>query len=363
LEAQVPENLIRFIRSGKKFIIAGHKEPDGDCVGSQLALCSALGRLGKKVIACSAGPFKRTEINPFASSFVSRLSAEEQEEAAVILLDCSTAERTGDLAPFLKGLPLAVVDHHAQAAGDGVVQPASSSSPAGGRHVTGDRPLFGDQAPLLYLDITAPSVTFMILRIIQALGMEPNREEAELLLFGLCTDTGFFRHVDDTGAAVFEAAADMIRAGANPKQVFAWIHGGKSLNSRILMGLVLARSQAHFGGKLVLSWETFEESQKYGLEGRDSDSLYQMFQSVDGAEAICIIRQETPENCTVGLRSRDKVDVSAIAAEFGGGGHKNASGFSYSGKIEELRPKLLEAFKKVFQGEAFPKLQFFGKQP
>ncbi|MDR1047216.1 MAG: bifunctional oligoribonuclease/PAP phosphatase NrnA, partial [Treponema sp.] len=65
------------------------------------------------------------------------------------------------------------------------------------------------------------------------------------------------------------------------------------------------------------------------------------------AEAICIIRQEKPEECTVGLRSRDGVDVSVVAAEFGGGGHKNASGLSCPGKIEELRPKLLEAFKKV----------------
>jgi phosphoesterase RecJ-like protein len=351
LEVQVPAGLIRFIQSGEKFIIAGHKEPDGDCVGSQLALCSVLKRLGKKVIACSAGPFKRTEINSFASSFVSRLSAEEQEGALVILLDCSTAERTGDMAPFLKGLPLAVVDHHAQAAEGSAVQPTSLRSQPGGTHGTEDHASSGGEAPL-YLDSKAPSVTFMILRIIQALGMEPNREEAELLLFGLCTDTGFFRHVDDTGAAVFEAAADMIRAGANPKQIFARMYGGKSLNSRILMGLVLTRSQAHFGGRLLLSWETLEETQKYGREGRDSDSLYQMLQSVDGVEAICIIRQETPENCTVGLRSRDRVDVSVIAAEFGGGGHKNASGFSHPGTIEELRPKLLESFKSALQGNA-----------
>jgi phosphoesterase RecJ-like protein len=332
LEAQVPESLIRFIQDGKKFIIAGHEEPDGDCVGSQLALCSILKRLGKKAIACSAGPFKRTEINSFAPSFVSRLSAEEKEGASVILADCSTVERTGDMAPFLKGLPLAVVDHHARA--------------VEGKPETGDHPPSGDQASL-YLDINAPSVTFMILRIIQALGMEPNREEAELLLFGLCTDSGFFRHVDDTGAAAFDAAADMIRAGANPKQIFARIHGGKSHDSRILMGIILARSQTRFGGKLILSWETFEETQKYSLEGRDSDSLYMMLQSVDKVEAICIIRQESPEACTVGLRSRDRVDVSVIAAEFGGGGHKNAAGFKYPGKIEELRPKLLEAFKKV----------------
>jgi phosphoesterase RecJ-like protein len=326
---KVPEELIQFIKTGTKFLVAGHKEPDGDCVGSQLALCSLLRRLGKEAVPCSAGPFKRTEILPYAKLFISAPGEAERKNARVIVVDCSAPYRTGDLAACLEGLPAAVIDHHA----------------------TGDHPPSSAETPV-FLDPEAPSVTFLILLLFEALGETPAPEEAELLFFGLCTDTGFFRHVDEGGAETFAAAARLVGAGASPKKVFQAIHGGKSLGSRILMGMLLARTESFFEGRLLLSSEEYEETRRFGLEGRDSDSLYQLLQSVAGVEAIVIIRQETPENCTAGFRSRDAIDVAAIAAEFGGGGHKNAAGFSAAGTIKELRPKILAAFEKVFCGQA-----------
>jgi phosphoesterase RecJ-like protein len=333
LELPVPARLLDFIVTGTKFLVAGHKEPDGDCVGSQLALVSVLRRMGKEALACSAGPFKRTEVKPYEKFFT--LSPEEaaRKGSRVILTDCSSLERAGDLASLLKGLPLAVIDHH-----------------AAGHYSSGEAP-----GPA-YIDVEAPSVTVLILTLIEALGMKPEREEAEFLLFGLCTDTGFFRHVDDQGAAVFEAAARMIRAGANPKKTFLAINGGKSLDSRILMGRILSRVESFYEGRLLLSTEEYEETRRYGLEGRDSDALYQVLQAVAGMEAIVLIRQERldPPQCTVGFRSRDRVDVAAIAEIFGGGGHKNAAGLSAGSRIAELKPKILEAFRPVFTSPSSP---------
>ncbi|MDR2101283.1 MAG: bifunctional oligoribonuclease/PAP phosphatase NrnA [Treponema sp.] len=321
----VPQILLDFIREGGKFLIVGHKEPDGDCVGSQLALTSVLQRLGKEAVPCSAGPFKRTEVMPYENRFVSAPGEKEREGARVILLDCSSSSRAGDLADCLKGLPLAIVDHH-----------VAGQDPAEAAH------------SLVYLDAQAPSVTFMTLGIIEALGLQPTREEAELLLFGLCTDTGFFRHVDSRGAETFEYAARLIRAGASPKEAFHAINGGKTLASRKLLGIQLFRSEAYFGGKFILTSEKYEETQQFGLEGRDSDNLYQLLQSINGVDAVAIIRQETPEKCTLGFRSRDKIDVARIALRFGGGGHKNAAGANIAGTIEELQPRVLAAFEEVF---------------
>ncbi|MCL2382405.1 MAG: bifunctional oligoribonuclease/PAP phosphatase NrnA [Treponema sp.] len=321
----VPEELLGFIREGGKFIVAGHREPDGDCVGSQLALASVLRRLGKEAIPCSAGPFKRTEIKPYERLFASTLTAEQRAGARVLIVDCSAADRTGDLRPFLEGLPAAVIDHH-----DSVI--------SSGWH--------GVQSA--YLDTNALSTTFMVLKVISALGVQPLPEEAQFLFFGLCTDTGFFRHVDGNGAEVFEAAAALVHSGANPKSVFAAMYGGKSLDSRKLMGHILLRAKPFFDGKLILSFETFEETSVFGLEGRDSDTLYQLLQAVAGVEAIVIIRQESPGNCTVGFRSRDLIDVGSIARSFGGGGHKNAAGLYIAGTIEELSPKIVKAFESVF---------------
>jgi phosphoesterase RecJ-like protein len=323
----VPRILLDFIGGGTKFLVAGHKEPDGDCVGSQLALSSALKRLGKEAIPCSAGPFKRTEVMPYGDRFLAAPGEKEREGARVILLDCSSSSRAGDLAECLKGLPLAIIDHH-----------VAGQDPGEAEH------------SLLYLDAQAPSVTFMTLDLIEALGLRLTREEAELLFFGLCTDTGFFRHVDSQGAETFEYAARLIRAGANPKEAFHAINGGKTLASRKLLGIQLFRSEAFFDGKLILTSEKYEETQQFGLEGRDSDNLYQLLQSINGVEAVAIIRQETPEKCTLGFRSRDKVDVAQVALRFGGGGHKNAAGASLTGTIDALQSQVLAAFEVVFRG-------------
>ncbi|GHT68872.1 phosphoesterase [Spirochaetia bacterium] len=320
----VPAEIIDFIKTGSKFLVAGHKEPDGDCVGSQLALTSALRRLGKEAIPCSAGPFKRTEIMPYAALFIAAPGEKEREGARVIVTDCSGLHRTGDLEPCLKGLPLALIDHHA----------------------TGDH--LSEKGTLIFLDPHAPSVTFMILALIEALGLTPSPEEADFLFFGLCTDTGFFRHVDNRGAETFTYASRLIQAGANPKKAFQAINGGKSLNSRKLIGLVLSRAEEHFEGRLILSSEEYEETQRFGLQGRDSDMIYQLLQSVAGVEAVVVIRQEDPGKCAIGFRSRDHVDVSAIAASFGGGGHKNAAGLAVPGTIAEWKPKILAAFERVF---------------
>jgi phosphoesterase RecJ-like protein len=110
---------------------------------------------------------------------------------------------------------------------------------------------------------------------------------------------------------------------------------------------VLSRSQAYFGGKLLISHETLEDTERFGIQGRDSDSLYQLLQAVERVQAVALIRQETPATCTVGLRSREGVDVSVIAARFGGGGHRQAAGLNAPGSIDTIRAGLLAAFAEV----------------
>ncbi|MDR2471778.1 MAG: DHH family phosphoesterase [Treponema sp.] len=346
----VPEALVAFIREGRRFIVAGHEEPDGDCVGSQLALSSLLSRLGKEAVPCSAGPFKRPEVKPYEKYFLpcpavspggAGVSAGAEgnggssgaggggngggssgaEGFRVIVMDCSSRERVGDLP--IDGLPSAAVDHHA------------SGNPWG---------------RVVYLDPEAPSVTLMTARLFEALGVEINREEAELLFFGLCTDTGFFRHLDGgpAPAEAFKTAALLTAAGASAKKTFAAMQGGKTLASRLLMGTVLAKTRAYYGGRLLVSDETLEESKRFGLESRDSDTIYQLLQSVEGAEAMVLLRQENPEECTLGLRSRDRINVAAVAETFGGGGHKNAAGAKVPGLIAGLEEQIVLAFAPAF---------------
>jgi phosphoesterase RecJ-like protein len=321
----VPDELFTFIKTGSKFIIAGHKEPDGDCIGSQLALCSALVRLGKSAIVCTAGPFKRTELKNYQNQFKNIPTEEEKSGAKVLIVDCQNIERTGNLQDFIKELPYAIIDHHVN-----VINPPSTV-----------------EAPV-YVDANAPSCTVLIEKLINTFELELTAEEASLLLFGICTDTGFFRHLTEKDGNIFESAARMVRHGASPRKIFKIINGGKSLNSRIMTGNILSRIETYHGGKLIISYEALEEFEKYGLEGRDSDTVFQMLLAIEGVEATAIIRQESEETCTVSLRSTDKIDVARIAASFQGGGHKNAAGLTMKGNISSVKQIMLESFSKVF---------------
>jgi len=293
-------------------------------VGSQLALRSALLRLGKEAIVCSAGPYKRTELRNYIKQF-DPVPTEVKAGTKVIIVDCSGKERTGEIHDFLDKFPCAIIDHHAA-----VTHPPSTP-----------------EAPV-FVDAASPSCTLLIYKLIIALGLKLTEEEATLLLFGLCTDTGFFRHMTEKNAEAFDAAAEMIRCGASPKKTFGIINGGKSLNSRILIGHILARTESHFNGRLLLSFETLDEYNSFGHESRDSDSLNQLLLSIDGVEAVVIIRQECVDNCTVSLRSIDKINVSQIAASFNGGGHKNAAGLTMKGDVSFVKEKMLESFSPSF---------------
>jgi Exopolyphosphatase-related proteins len=318
----VPPELLDFIDRHGPFYIIGHKEPDGDCVGSQLALASFLRRTGKKAYTCSAGPFSRTEIMAYEGRFSPEVPPEDpSERAAALILDCSSLQRIGCVAETLPKVPIAFIDHHA--AGNAV----------------------GD---VVFIDDKAPSVTTMVLRLIEAMGGAPNKEEAELLLFGLGTDTGYFRHLDETSADTFQAASRLVAAGASPKRVYNLMYGGKSLFSRKLMGEILTRTEPHYDGALLISFVTLDDQQRYGLASRDSDTLYQLLLGIAGCEAAMIIRQENETDCTIGLRARDRIDVGSIAASFGGGGHRLAAGLSMRGELREVKDKLVASFAPWF---------------
>jgi len=314
--------ILRFIDTHGRFILVGHKEPDGDCVGSQLALASFLERIGKRVYLLSSGPFTRTEISGYASRFSDKADPSMAGEgSAIIVLDCSSLSRIGDIRLSLpEGLPLAFIDHHASgnASGDAVL-----------------------------VDPRAPAVTYLVQSIIEAHSGRPTKEEAELLLFGLCTDTGFFRHLDETSGDVFASVGRLVEAGASPKRAFDMMNGGKPFASRKLMGELLSKAETRYDGKLIVTSMSLADQERYGLVGRDSDMLYQLLLTVAGMEVAVVVRQESPTDCTVGFRSREAVDVASVAASFGGGGHRLAAGLHITGQAADIVERVIEAFKPL----------------
>jgi len=327
LSNEIVNELKTFIDSHNFFFIAGHKEPDGDCITSCLGIAAILDYFNKPYQLLSAGPFKRNEVKRWQDKFSSVMDFQDQAErktSALFIADCSEIIRLGDIDGDLKGFDTFVIDHHKTSGLEGNFKG--------------------------YVNPEAPACAFLIQLFYEALIGPVPGNLAKTLFFGICTDTGFFRFLTETSSSVFSAVSRLVESGADPRATYREINSGKPFSTRKLLGLLLDKAERYLDGRLVITYETLEDTKKWGLEGRDSDSLYQLMLSAKGVDAVVFLRQDTPATCTGGFRSQDKIDVSLVAAKFGGGGHKNASGMSCNGKVETLIPQIVKEFARLMQG-------------
>ena len=318
------EQLKSFIENHNFFFIAGHKEPDGDCISSCLGMAAILDYFNKPYQLLSAGPFKRNEVARWQDKFSNTMIFQDNSERAetgLIICDCSELSRLGEIDGDVKGFDTFVVDHHKTGALEDNMKG--------------------------YINSDAPACAFLIQNFYEKLAGNMSKELAEILFFGICTDTGFFRFLTENSAPVFAAVSRLVSYGANPKNTYKDINSGKPYSTRKLLGVLLNKAERYLDGRLVVTYESLEDTKKYGLDGRDSDSLYQLLLSAAGVEAVAFLRQDTVNTCTGGFRSQDNVDVSVVASKFGGGGHKNASGMSCDGKVETLIPQVVKEFARV----------------
>ncbi len=327
MESQsLPSDLIPFFESHQRFFLISHIDPDGDCVGSSLALGEFLSRIGKSVHYFNPGPFGRREINEFEPLFAKRIPAEllsDKKNSAAIVLDCSTSDRIGELYEDIAYLSTAIIDHH------------STGKP------------FGD---IRFINPTAPSTSLLVQQIIEEMGYAPSQIESEYIFFAFTTDTGFFRHLDERTHVSFQMIAKLVEAGASPRKIYEKISHGVSLESRKHLGLMLQRVESYFDGRLLYTWETHEDIARYGRPNRDSDSLYQQLMNVDQTEILLVLREEVPGRTTGSIRTSQAIDGGALAAEFGGGGHARAAGFTIDLPLgetfEKIRTRIGELLNK-----------------
>lgn len=314
---QPPNELLRFLDSYDEYHLISHIEPDGDCLSSSLALGRILKQRGKTVQHYNPGPFIRSEIQRFVPHFASSpeaLPGYNRGNAAVIVLDCSNADRVGGFAERIGRHPTAVIDHHAS------------------------REPFGDVS---YIDPEAPSTTYLILLVADSLRFQLDRVTADHIFFGLCTDTGYFRHLDYSAGDAFRAAAELADAGASPKDAFDLMFGGKTMASRQLNARLLERAEPLANGAGYITWETAADTAEFGRNNRDSDTLYQLLLGTQGCRLVALLREEPEVGCSGSLRSTDDTDVSAVAKHFGGGGHKRAAGFVVERSWDDVKLELV----------------------
>lgn len=316
---KAPEDLLRRIRQGNRFLLTSHVNPDGDAIGSELGLARILRLLGKGAVVWNHDETP-TLYRPLPGS--DRIHVGEEPPAGfperfdvIIVLECPSLDRTGNADALSEsGLPIFNIDHH-----------------LGNQHY----------GAVNWVDSAAPAVGEMVFRLAQALKVALEPEVASALYLTLVTDTGGFRYSNATPAA-FEAAAALVREGAHPEQVSQWLYESQPLPVVRLMREMLGSLEIHHDGRVATARLTPEMFAAAGASPGDSEGLIDVPRSIAGVDAVALIRQREDGSHKVSLRSRGEVDVEKIARHHGGGGHRNAAGFAMEGDGEEIRRQIVE---------------------
>lgn len=313
----LPDALLKKLRSGSRFLITSHANPDGDAVGSSLGLARILRRMGKTAtVWLKDEPPSLFRQLPGAD----RIHHGEEPPAgfpegfsAVIVLECPSLDRTGLEEAFGK-IPLLNIDHH-----------------------LGNQ-LYG---AVNWVDPAAPAVGEMVQRIARALKAPLGEDTANLLLTALVSDTGGFRYGNTTEEA-FLAAAELAREGAKPDLVARWIYESDRPQRLELLRLMLESLELHQEGRIATVYLSQAMFEKAGAEAGDAEGLINVPRSIAGVEAVALFK-ELPENgLKVSLRSRGTVDVEAVASRHDGGGHRNAAGCRFEEtSLDEARTTIV----------------------
>ncbi|HEX7714969.1 MAG TPA: bifunctional oligoribonuclease/PAP phosphatase NrnA [Bacillota bacterium] len=315
LLAQFQEFMNR-IRPKQRFLLSCHVHPDGDGIGSLLALGLALESIGKDVRMVSSdgvpGVYNYLECSP---AIIKDLAGDFQPEI-LICLDCSEKERVALPAAVWDspGLIVINIDHHLTNLG------------------------FGD---LNLIEPNAAATGEIILHLLQAVEIPLNRAIAMALYTAIATDTGFFRFANTT-ADTLEACTYLVKNyRIEPSKIAEQVHEQKSYNSIRLLGEVLSTIRLEHGGKTA--WAILDQQMltKYSVENEETESYVNYARSIEGVEIGILFKELKPNEIKLSWRSTAAVDVSKLAAYFGGGGHARAAGCSLNGPLPEIIREVL----------------------
>ena len=317
--------VLEAIRSHERFVVVTHENPDGDALGSMRATALGLRALGKDTTMYLSGSAPLPAEYGFLDlAGLTRELPDDLGERVLFAVDCANERRIGEDRAPVDGAELVVnVDHH---------------------H---DNARFGD----VDLIVDGASSTAEIVRdILRALGVPLSPEIAQALYVGLVTDTGRFQYTNTTPKAL-TLAAELVAAGADVHDVFQHVYETVQFAKLKLLARALDRAQVYEGGRLVVSYLVRDDFSEVGAEETYSEGIIDHLRSVEGSEMVALIREpprdEGPAH-RISLRSsHGEVDVSAIARASGGGGHRQAAGFSSEESIDEIVAFLRREYLKT----------------
>ena len=313
-------SILNVIRERERFLVCSHAGPDGDAVGSMLAMGTLLKAMGKRADLVSADRVPEIyRALPGAENIRTAMRVQGQYDAAIVL-ECDGPTRTG-----LQGLEkffLVNIDHHA----------------------TGI-----EYAKVNWIEPDATCVGEMVHRLFLAAEVEITPEAATSIYTTVLTDTGGFIY-GATRASTFELARDLTLAGADPIRIAQQVYFSKPMAKLLLLGAAL--QNLHREGRLAWLWVTHNDMVRSCAAEEDCEGIANYALSIAGVEASAFLREGMENRVFASLRSKGRINIAAIAERFGGGGHANASGCVLTGPLPRAREEIVNALRAGLAGVA-----------
>lgn len=293
------------LRAQQRFLLTGHENPDGDCLGAETALYHLLKALGKQVVICNPDPIGKAHDFLLQHTPFGHVRGDQPLPPfdVAVLLDCSQLSRVGQLGERLRasGKTIAVIDHHIGSdAGDGTV---------------------------CYVDPKAAATGALVRRLFRLFDVPLNAAAAEGIFLSLVADTGWFRY-SNADAEVFAMASELIAAGVDGSAVYDRLYRRNHPDCAALLADSLHRHRLRCGGRLAMVTLDKQLMERASRADFDTDAVLDPLRSLEGVEVVALIKERFDGGVKVSLRARADVDVQRVAAAFGGGGHRKAAGAS-----------------------------------
>lgn len=331
-----PKEVLDALRKSKHPLILSHIYPDGDGIGSELALFRALRQLGAEpaILNSHPTPEKFGFLDPEGVVTVAeRPEPSDADRGKIVtadlfvILDTCDPHRLGALRPLVWGAqaPRCVIDHH----------------------VCDDPSVFD----IIWSVPASPSTGSLVIDVIEALGVPLTADMATPLFVALSTDTGWFRFGNASSDA-YGCAARLVAAGADPESLYTLVFESSPIARTRLLGELLAAAQSSMDDRIVYSVLRRQMLEEHGVPYEEIDGFIDHLKGVREAEIVFLAVELSPGRYKVSLRSRGAVTIHSLATGFGGGGHAQAAGCRLEGDEPDVLARVLEAAKATLAARA-----------
>lgn len=318
------EQIGRVLRDHQRFAILGHVRPDGDALGSQLALALSLQQLGKDVRVWNEdGMVEKYSFLP-RSELLTKPPASPHDVDVAIALDTAIQNRLGTALAAIRSAKIWInIDHHRS------------------------NPGYGD---LAIVDSSAPATGEIIFRLIKSQHLPFNHDIAENLYAAISTDTGSFQY-PKTSARTFEIATELVRVGGlDVGQISQQLYENYPRRRLELLRELLRTTRFEFGGRAASFSLTLKTAADLNVLPEDNEGLIDHLRAIRGVIVAVFFEELADGKVRVSMRSKDEaVDVCAICQKFGGGGHTLAAGARVRGSLAEVEEKVLEEIREALK--------------